>query len=179
MCPAVPTITLFNGVDMNECALRVAPLWMLLEERIGGQTAATILRQRFRRRWIARPRADRARQEWACRRSENRRPRESLPWESLSGPDLLIWILPVNPLGARQASRSRIQGRKPCEWLWLPARKRQHRQPPRFSRAPPASPRAIWAHRRFPLPSWSSGPCSSEWSRPGGAAGLLPSERRR
>src|SRR5438552_10624607 len=117
MCPAVPTITLFNGVDMNECALRVAPLWMLLEERIGGQTAATILRQRFRRRWIARPRADRARQEWACRRSENRRPRESLPWESLSGPDLLIWILPVNPRSEEHTSELQSPDHLVCRLL--------------------------------------------------------------
>src|SRR5207248_1872739 len=103
MCPAVPTITLFNGVDMNESAFRVAPLWMLLEERIGGQTAETILPRRFRRRWIARRRADRARQEWACRRPENPRPRESLPWELLSGTDLLIWIPLVNLLGAHRA----------------------------------------------------------------------------
>src|SRR5258708_32748469 len=50
-------------IRMGEILL---PLWMLLEERSGGQTAATILRRRFRQRWLARRRADRRRQEWAC-----------------------------------------------------------------------------------------------------------------
>src|SRR5437660_446229 len=149
---------------------------MLLEERIGGQTAATISRQRFRRRSIAPQRADRARQESAYRRSENRRPPESLLLELLCGPDLLIWIPPANLLGERRAWQSRIHGHKPCEWPWLPAPRRPRRQLPRFLRAAPVSPRAIWAHRRFPLPSRPSDPCSSGWSPRGGAAGLLPSE---
>src|SRR5206468_10215680 len=45
-----------SGHDSN--GRTVLPLWMLLEERIGGQTAETILRRRFRRRWIARPHAE-------------------------------------------------------------------------------------------------------------------------
>src|SRR5438132_1574471 len=129
------------------------PLSMLLEERIGGQTGATISQRRFRRRSLARRRADRARQEWACQLSENRRRHESLPWELLSAPDLLIGIPPVNPLDERRAWRSRNHGRKPCEWPWPLARKQRRRPPPRFSRAAPAAPLAIWARRQFRLPS--------------------------
>src|SRR5260370_17629454 len=38
MCPAVPTMTLFIAVDIFEWAEILLPLWMLLEERIGGHT---------------------------------------------------------------------------------------------------------------------------------------------
>src|SRR6266700_606737 len=151
MCPAVPTMMLFIAVDLFECAEILLPLWMLLEERIGGQIAET----------IARRRADRARQEWACQLQGNRRQRESLPSEWLSGPDLLIWIPRGNPLGERRASQSRNHGRKLCESLWLPAPKRQHHRRRLFLRVAPASRHGVWERRRCQLPSWSSGPCSS------------------
>src|SRR5947208_8940093 len=160
MWPAVPTITLFVGVDIIKSAPRIAPLWMLLEERIRGQTAATILRRRFRRRWIAPRRADRARQEWACQRSENRRPHESLPWELLCGPGLLIWIPPVNLLDGHRAWRSRSHGRKPFEWPWLPAPKRRRRRRRLSLQVLPVSRHGVWERRRSQLPSWFFDPCS-------------------
>src|SRR5260370_36758419 len=92
MYPAVATMTIVIAVVLVECAEILLPLWMLLEERIGGQTAQTISRRRFRLRSIARRRADRARQEWACQLQGNRRQRELLPSEWLSGADLLIWL---------------------------------------------------------------------------------------
>src|SRR6266581_2128002 len=161
MCPAVPTITLFIAVDLFECAEILPPHWMLLEERIAGQIAETISRRRFRLRSIARRRADRARQEWACQLQGNRRQRESLPSEWLSGPDLLIWIPRENPSDERRASQSRNHGRKLCESLWLPAPKRQHHRRRLFLRVAPASRHGVWERRRCQLPSWSSGPCSS------------------
>src|SRR5712692_4535788 len=100
MCPAVPTMTLFVGVDMDAGARNFAPSWMLLEERIGGQTAEATSRQRFRRRWLARRRADRARSEWAGQPPENRRPREWLPSASRCAPDRRVWIRRIFPRAA-------------------------------------------------------------------------------
>src|SRR5260370_42605082 len=101
-------------------------LWMLLEERIGGQTSQVTSRRRFPRRWLAPPRGDLVQQESACQPLRNRRRRESLRPVWLSGPDLLIWIPPPNLSGERRALRSGTRGRKPCETLLLPAPKRRH-----------------------------------------------------
>src|SRR5580693_9834555 len=87
MCPAVPTITLFVSVGIDGNARRLVPPWMLLEERICGQTVKATLRRQSLPRWTARRRADRARQEWGGPRRENRRRRESLPSALLYGPD--------------------------------------------------------------------------------------------
>src|SRR5438132_10820586 len=132
---------------------------MLLEERIRGQTARTILRRRFRRRWIAPRRADPARQESAGPLAENRHPRELPPSESPCALDHQTLAPRRNLSDARPAWQSENQGHTLCGWPWLPEWK-QPRHPRRLSwPTARASPRALSARRRFPLLSWLSDSC--------------------
>src|SRR5258708_12410105 len=176
ICPAVPTITLFAGVDMGslEFARAVPPLGMLLEERIGGQTEETTSPRQSLPQLPAPPLADPLLQEWGVPPRENPRPRESLPQASPCAFDRLPWNSLFSLSIARPASQSRIPVRRLCEFPALPAPKPPRHLHPPFSPPPPASRRASSVVPRFPLRASLCGPCSSESSPPAIAAGLTP-----
>src|SRR5260370_37488133 len=105
----------------------ILPLWMLLEERIGGQTWVPSSRRRFLQRSLARRHAGRPPQEWACQPRGNRRQRDSLPSVLVSGLGRRNWILPGNPSNEDRASQSGNLVLKLCESPWLAGTKRRGR----------------------------------------------------
>src|ERR1700687_4399744 len=105
MCPAVPTTTLFVLVGIDANARSLPPPGMLLEERIGGQTATATLRLRSLRQSLVPPRAGRPQQESAGQPPGNPPPREWLLQAWPSALDRRAWKLPIPLLAARPASR--------------------------------------------------------------------------
>jgi len=126
--PAVPTMTALHRSGHIECAEIPLPLWMLLEERIRGQTQVPIRGGDFIDDRLALRHEDRA------ARIGLANDKEIAPARIASaGVAFRAWSSELDStaesLVERRASRSGNRGRKPCESLWPPARKlRPHRR---------------------------------------------------
>jgi len=171
MCPAVPTITLFVGIDMNESVLSPRPVNIsgsnfrsYFAAAISSTMACAAARGSGRSK-------NRPANHEEIGASADRFGRRSFPaWSS----DV---DFTVNLLGERRASRSGKSRPQALRIALASSTEATTPSTPAFFAKLRQFHYTVWERRRSQLPSWFSDPCSSRWSPPRGAADRLPSAR--